>query len=98
MDRPCSLTSAKEIFRKYALHVHHGRRTGRALLRLIKAALAGLPAMYREVFVLADVEGLPNATVGQRLGLSLPAVKSRLHRARLMLRQALTPHFGEPAA
>jgi len=59
------------------------------LTGLIEAATARLPAPYREVFVLADVEGLPNATVGQRLSLSLPAVKSRLHRARLMMRQAL---------
>jgi RNA polymerase sigma-70 factor (ECF subfamily) len=65
---------------------------------LIEAATARLPALYREVFVLADIEGLPNATVGRWLGLSLPAVKSRLHRARLMMRQALAPHFGEPAA
>jgi len=68
------------------------------LARLIEAATARLPALYREVFVLADVEGLPNAAVGQRLSLSLPAVKSRLYRARLMMRQALAPHFGEPAA
>jgi len=68
------------------------------LARLIEAATARLPALYREVFVLADVEGLPNAMVGQRLDLSLPAVKSRLHRARLMMRQALAPHFGETPA
>jgi RNA polymerase sigma factor (sigma-70 family) len=97
MDSPCSLSSAKEIFRKYAPRVDHGRRTVRALLRLIKAALAGLPAMYREVFVLADVEGLSGPELAQRLGLSLPAVRSRLHRARLMMRQALAPHFGETA-
>ncbi len=65
------------------------------LARLIEAATARLPAPYREVFVLADIEGLPNAAVSQRLGLSLPAVRSRLHRARLMMRQALAPHFGE---
>jgi DNA-directed RNA polymerase specialized sigma24 family protein len=98
MDSPCRLTSAKEIVRKYAPCVHHGRRTGRALLRLIKAALAGLPAMYQEVFVLADVEGLSGPELAQRLGLSLPAVRSRLHRARLMLRQALAPHFSETSA
>jgi RNA polymerase sigma-70 factor, ECF subfamily len=68
---------------------------GCELARLIEAALAGLPTMYQEVFVLVDGEGLSNASVGQRLGLSLPAVKSRLHRARLMMRQALAPHFGE---
>jgi RNA polymerase sigma-70 factor (ECF subfamily) len=49
------------------------------------------------VLVLADVESLPNAEVGAMLGLSLPAVKSRLHRARLILRDALAPHL-EPGA
>jgi RNA polymerase sigma-70 factor (ECF subfamily) len=44
--------------------------------------------------VLAEVEGLANAEVGGLLGLSLPAVKSRLHRARLLLRAALAPYFG----
>ncbi len=62
---------------------------------LIGRAVEALPAAYRTVFVLADVEGLPNAEVADRLGLSLPAVKSRLHRARLMLRDALAPHFGD---
>jgi RNA polymerase sigma-70 factor, ECF subfamily len=71
---------------------------GCELAGLIRAATERLPPQYREVFVLADVEGLPNATVSQRLGLSLPAVKSRLHRARLMMRHALAPYLGEPAA
>jgi len=50
------------------------------------------------VFALADVEGLANADVGARLGLSLPAVKSRLHRARLLMRSALAPYVGEGPA
>ena len=58
-------------------------------------AMIDLPVMYREVFVLADVEGLANAEIGERLEMTLPAVKSRLHRARAMLREALTPHFDE---
>jgi RNA polymerase sigma-70 factor (ECF subfamily) len=60
---------------------------------LIERAIASLPAAYRAVFVLADVEGLANADIARRLGLSLPAIKSRLHRARLMMRDALAPHF-----
>src|SRR5262249_41994916 len=44
--------------------------------QLIERAIASLPPAYREVFVLADVEGLPNAAVADRMGLSLPAVKS----------------------
>ena len=52
-----------------------------------------LPGPFRDVYVLADVEGLPNAEIADMLGLSVPAVKSRLHRARLRMRDALAPHF-----
>jgi RNA polymerase sigma-70 factor (ECF subfamily) len=65
---------------------------------LIEQAIARLPEPFRDVYVLADVEGLPNAEIADMLGLSVPAVKSRLHRARLRMRDALAPHFeGEVA-
>ena len=60
---------------------------------LIEKAIAKLPEPFRDVYVLADVEELPNAEIGEMLGLSLAAVKSRLHRARLRMRDALAPHF-----
>ena len=63
--------------------------------QLIEQAITGLPEMYRDVFVLADVEQLPNAEIGELLGLSVPAVKSRLHRARLMMRDALSRYYQE---
>jgi len=66
--------------------------------RLIEEAIARLPETYRDVFVLADVEGLSNPEIADMLGLSVPAVKSRLHRARLLMRHALAPHFEEVAA
>jgi RNA polymerase sigma-70 factor (ECF subfamily) len=65
---------------------------------LIEGAIAKLPPLYREVFLLADVEELPNADIAERLNLSLAAVKSRLHRARLLMRDALAPHFAELSA
>jgi RNA polymerase sigma-70 factor (ECF subfamily) len=65
---------------------------------LIESAIRALPEMYRDVYVLADVESLPNAEIAEMLGLSLSAVKSRLHRARLMMRDALAPHFEEVSA
>src|SRR5262249_30107284 len=68
---------------------------GRELKERIEEAVRGLPEMYRGPFVLSDIEGMPNAEIGELLGLSLPAVKSRLHRARLLLRDALSPHCGE---
>jgi RNA polymerase sigma-70 factor, ECF subfamily len=65
--------------------------------QVIEEAIAQLPEMYRDVFVLADVESLPNAEIADLLGLSVSAVKSRLHRARLMMRKALAPYFEEAA-
>lgn len=63
--------------------------------RLIEEAIGRLPEIYRDVYVLADVEGLPNAEIADMLDLQVPAVKSRLHRARLLMRQALAPYFEE---
>jgi RNA polymerase sigma-70 factor (ECF subfamily) len=59
----------------------------------IEQAIGELPGPFRDVYVLADVEGLPNAEIADMLGLSVPAVKSRLHRARLRMRDSLAPHF-----
>lgn len=62
---------------------------------LIEKAIARLPEIYRDVYVLADVEGLPNQEIADMLELGVPAVKSRLHRARLLMRESLAPHFEE---
>lgn len=58
-------------------------------------AIRRLPEEYRVVFVLRDVEGLPASEVGKMLDLSIPAVKSRLHRARLMLRKKLNLFYRD---
>ncbi len=67
---------------------------GREARAQIEAAIRGLPEKYRDPFVLSDIEGLPNAEIGNLLGLSVAAVKSRLHRARLLLREALADPFA----
>jgi RNA polymerase sigma-70 factor (ECF subfamily) len=54
-----------------------------------------LPEELRIVFVLRDVEGLSNGEVSEVLDLSIPAVKSRLHRARLQLRNRLDRYFRD---
>jgi len=59
----------------------------------LRAAIDSLPADYRTAFVLHDMEGLPNPEVAELLGISLPAVKSRVHRSRLFLRQRLADYF-----
>ncbi len=65
---------------------------------VIERAISRLPEAFRDVYVLADVEGLPNAEIADILGLSVAAVKSRLHRARLRMRDLLAPHFEEVAS
>ncbi len=54
-----------------------------------------LSEKYRVVFVLSDVEGLSNEETARILGLTVPAVKSRLHRARLYLRERLERYLRE---
>jgi len=61
----------------------------------IEQASAGLPEEYREVFVLRDLEGLPYEEIATLTNTSLAAVKSRLHRARLALRQAIDRFYAE---
>ncbi len=60
----------------------------------LDAALAALPDHYRAVVVLRDVEELSNEEVAEVLGESVGSVKSRLHRARMALREQLTRRFG----
>ncbi len=62
----------------------------------LERGFARLPEDYRVVVVLRDVEGLSNEDVAALLGLSLSAVKSRLHRARLALRQFLSELWTSP--
>jgi len=56
----------------------------------LTSALDELPADYRSVVVLRDIEGLSNVEIAEALGLSVPNVKTRVHRARLFLRKRLT--------
>ena len=58
-------------------------------------ALAELPDIYREVFVLRDMQHLDVGETAEALGIGESAVKTRLHRARLMMRESLTPLFAK---
>ena len=60
---------------------------------ILSRTIQGLPTSFRTVFVLRDVEGLSTEETADALGLSIPAVKSRLLRARLQLRERLTKYF-----
>lgn len=66
---------------------------GEELRRIVTKAVESLPPIYRTVLLLRDLEQMSNEEVAQALGLSLPAMKSRLLRARLQLRDKLAPHF-----
>jgi RNA polymerase sigma-70 factor (ECF subfamily) len=62
------------------------------LVQAVHAGIAGLERPYREVLILRDLEGLSGAETAAALGLELVAMKTRLHRARLRLREALAHH------
>ena len=57
--------------------------------KLLERAIDGLPDSLRTVFVMRDVEELSTAEAARLLGLGEPTVKTRLHRARRMLREVL---------
>jgi RNA polymerase sigma-70 factor (ECF subfamily) len=61
-------------------------------------AIAELPETLRSTFVLRDIQGLSGAETAEVLGISVSAVKTRLHRARLLLRDRLSDYFAERVA
>jgi len=61
--------------------------------QLIQQAIEGLPDMYRQVFLLRDVEGFDTNETAQALNINVPTVKVRLHRARIMLQKQLVPQL-----
>jgi RNA polymerase sigma-70 factor, ECF subfamily len=65
--------------------------------RLIEDAVDALPDAYRTVFMLRDVEGLSTSETAEGLGVGEEAVKTRLHRARAMMRRSLSDRLGSSA-
>jgi RNA polymerase sigma-70 factor (ECF subfamily) len=64
---------------------------------LVEEGVMNLPPKYRVVLMLRDIEQLSIEESAAALGLGIPALKSRHLRGRLMLREALTPHFAVSA-
>ncbi|NIP30929.1 MAG: sigma-70 family RNA polymerase sigma factor [Candidatus Dadabacteria bacterium] len=81
------LKDASEIPDKNALR--------KEAIELMDKAINELPAKYRKIFHLRDIEGLSNQEVSEITGLSLPAVKSRILRARNFLKEKLSDYYYE---
>jgi RNA polymerase sigma-70 factor (ECF subfamily) len=62
---------------------------------LLQQAISDLPPIYREVFLLRDVEELSVSESAEALGISIASVKVRLHRARMMLQKKLAPQLKQ---
>jgi RNA polymerase sigma-70 factor (ECF subfamily) len=92
--------SEEEILRSASAGIRGGdwsERADDAVLRkemgkVIRDAVASMPEEYRAIFTLRDVEGLSNQQVSDILGITVAATKTRLHRARLFLRERLARH------
>lgn len=102
---PARLESIDQEPDRAAQLAHPGRSpeedvAGRQLQGVLDEAIASLEPMYREVLILRDVEGLSAPEVAEALELSVEAVKSRLHRARMAVRERVAPALGRanPAA
>ncbi|OUC06761.1 hypothetical protein RY27_19050, partial [Litorilinea aerophila] len=65
------------------------------LRQVMEEAIGQLPPKLRLVFIWRDLEGLSTGEVAEVLGISESAVKVRLHRARLQLRERLSAYFAE---
>jgi RNA polymerase sigma-70 factor (ECF subfamily) len=93
-----------EAHAEQAAEIADHRRTpeedaaGRQLQAALDDAISSLDPMYREVIALRDVEGLSAAEVAEVMGLSVEAVKSRLHRARAAVRERIAPLLAPPVA
>jgi RNA polymerase sigma-70 factor (ECF subfamily) len=65
--------------------------------QIVEKGIMGLPAKYRVAVMLRDIEQIPTEEVARQLGLTVPALKARVLRGRLMLRESLAPHFTSGA-
>jgi RNA polymerase sigma-70 factor, ECF subfamily len=72
-----------------------GDAMDKELRQAIEDGAARLGDEYREVFVLKDLEGMSYEEIAELTGATVPAVKSRLHRARLSLRQAIDTFYAD---
>jgi RNA polymerase sigma-70 factor (ECF subfamily) len=94
LDEPVEL-GEEEVKREIAVWEDNPeqRYTREEMGQILSEAVDGLKEDFRTVFVLRDIEELSTEETAETLGISVPAVKSRLLRARLALREKLTRKF-----
>jgi RNA polymerase sigma-70 factor (ECF subfamily) len=94
LDEPVD-TGEEEVVREIAVweQTPETKFTQTELRKILDDNVEELDSIYRTVFLLRDVEELSTEETAEALGLSVPAVKSRLLRARLQLREKLTRLF-----
>jgi len=68
------------------------------LRRLVEKEVMKLPAKYRVALMLRDLEELSTEEAAAALGLSVPGLKARVLRGRLMLRESMVPYFSKAGA
>lgn len=97
LDEPVELEDGASVARQLVdwSHVPEDVLLGVEARQAMDAAIAALPDTLRATFVLRDIESLSGAETAEVLGISLAAMKSRLHRARLFLRERLANYFTE---
>lgn len=94
---PKSIASLEDQDSAGAMHLPDAERlpdeqlAGAQVQRALDHAISSLKPMYREVLVLRDIEGLTAPEVSESLGVTVQAVKSRLHRAREQVRVEVSP-------
>lgn len=98
LDQPIASLEGEDIPREIADWTFYpaGHALDGETRQVIEQAIAQLPDTLRTVFVLREIEGLSTEETADMLGIGLSAAKVRLHRARLRLRELLTPYFASP--
>jgi RNA polymerase sigma-70 factor (ECF subfamily) len=99
LDQPLANLEGEDIPREIADWTFYpaGHALDGETRQVIEQAIAQLPETLRTVFILREIEGLSTEETADMLGIGLSAAKVRLHRARLRLRELLTPYFALPA-
>jgi RNA polymerase sigma-70 factor (ECF subfamily) len=97
VDEPLTLDASDSVPRQLAdwSSLPEDELLSNEARHIMEEAVSELPEPLRIVFVLRDLQGLSTAETGEVLDLSVGAVKTRLHRARLRLRETLSSYYAE---